>query len=996
MQLMKFIFQSHAKKSVVCLIALAMVLSLCWAVHPQAASAKNDNGTAATTLVLKVGSDGAYAVAKTFSGSDLAAMAQTQQAYTYIDSMPAVCIDSCQGVKLTDVLAGAGIDLGSVQNLTFYSTDGYITNFTKSSLLDTTRYYYPNLPAHWSNGAPTPGAAAGAVAVVPIMAEEDYWLRFATAPNFDAMTGANAFRLDFGQADTSTSDAFNSAKWVYEIDVAVDATSVSLASPAAGQSYWPGENVTISGVAHNLAAVAINVIDPGGHVVYAVNNLDASSGNFTTGFTLGNTAASGSYTIIVSGVGLANAYTSTFNVAAAGSSVSLASPAAGQSYWPGENVTISGAAHNLAAVAINVIDPGGHVVYAVNNLDASSGNFTTGFILGNTAVSGNYTIAVSGAGLANPVTVAFKVVNPGDLVGLTSPTAGQAYQPGDAITIAGTASGLTAVSISVTDPGGNAVYTVNNLDASSGSFTTSFTLDSTATAGLYTVTISAPELGIPYQVKIQVGPAIGPNNGLPDQIILSWTGNPETTQTVSWRTGSDTTQDEMEYLPAAGFTGNFAGAQIITATENDLYPGSYHFEATVQGLTPGTGYVYRVGREAAWSQPASFTTASGGSNFSFLYMGDVQEGYQQWGELLNVASKEKPGPKFALLGGDLVDDSTSDQWQQFFAAATPTFSRIPLMPAAGNHDDGTLFWNSFAVPQNGPDGYKEFYSFDYGNCHIAVLDSNFMGAPGSDSYNKVSAWLLSDLNGSSKTWKFIVLHYPPYQVYPDGHVANLQANWAPIFEQCGVDAVFDGHQQVYARTSPMRDGQIQSDGNGIVYIMGNAGTKYLPVGPDYSYLVKELADVSNYEVVNIDGNTFTMTAKDANGQVIDSYTFTKQAGIIKVTGISLDKAVDTIAAGSSDQLTATITPDDAADKSVTWSSSDATVAKVDQTGRVTAVAVGGPVNVTATTVDGSFTATCTVNVVKPLIPPTGTESFPLLSMPPSYFEQWKIGALIRT
>jgi hypothetical protein len=67
-------------------------------------------------------------------------------------------------------------------------------------------------------------------------------------------------------------------------------------------------------------------------------------------------------------------------------------------------------------------------------------------------------------------------------------------------------------------------------------------------------------------------------------------------------------------------------------------------------LNPDTSYVYRVGREGAWSQPATFTTAASSGRFSFLYMGDVQEGYQEWGDLLQVAGREKPGPKGG--GGD--------------------------------------------------------------------------------------------------------------------------------------------------------------------------------------------------------------------------------------------------------------------------------------------------------------------------------------------------------
>lgn len=369
----------------------------------------------------------------------------------------------------------------------------------------------------------------------------------------------------------------------------------------------------------------------------------------------------------------------------------------------------------------------------------------------------------------------------------------------------------------------------------------------------------------------------GPNTGLPDQITLSWTSDPKTTQTIAWRTGGDTGQDQVQYLPAAGFSGGFAGAQAATAAGSGLYSGHSHFEVTLQSLAPGSSYVYRVGREGAWSGPYTFTTAAVTDKFSFLYMGDVQQGYGYWGVELQNAVAANPGLKFGILGGDLVDDSDSSNWQQFFAAARDTYAQLPLMPTVGNHDDNDLFWNTFALPQNGPDGYKEkFYSFDYGNCHIAVLDSNCLSPAGIGDYDLISAWLKNDLNNSDRQWKFLVFHYPPYPAAYDSHAASLQANWVPIFEQCGVDAVFVGHQHVYMRTKPIRDGQVQAAGNGIVYVMGNSSTKYYGAGPNYDYIAKELANVSNYQVISIDGDTMTMTAKNAVGQVIDSFSLTKQ------------------------------------------------------------------------------------------------------------------------
>lgn len=64
--------------------------------------------------------------------------------------------------------------------------------------------------------------------------------------------------------------------------------------------------------------------------------------------------------------------------------------------------------------------------------------------------------------------------------------------------------------------------------------------------------------------------------------------------------------------------------------------------------------------------------------------------------------------------------------------------------------------------------------------------------------------------------------------------------------------------------------------------------------------------------------------------------------------------------GKSDKLTAVVKPDNATDKSITWSSSDENVAKVDQSGNVTAVN-RGTATITSETSNGK-TAACTVTV----------------------------------
>ena len=91
---------------------------------------------------------------------------------------------------------------------------------------------------------------------------------------------------------------------------------------------------------------------------------------------------------------------------------------------------------------------------------------------------------------------------------------------------------------------------------------------------------------------------------------------------------------------------------------------------------------------------------------------------------------------------------------------------------------------------------------------------------------------------------------------------------------------------------------------------------------------------------------------------------------IKVTGVKLNKNETTILVGGSETLTASVLPDDATNRNVNWTSSDASVATVDDNGKVTGVKVG-EATITVTTQDGGKTATCRVTVSDREIKVTG-------------------------
>ena len=118
--------------------------------------------------------------------------------------------------------------------------------------------------------------------------------------------------------------------------------------------------------------------------------------------------------------------------------------------------------------------------------------------------------------------------------------------------------------------------------------------------------------------------------------------------------------------------------------------------------------------------------------------------------------------------------------------------------------------------------------------------------------------------------------------------------------------------------------------------------------------------------------TYKFIATDKAGNVTEkTATFYDGTYVVPVTGVSLDESSITLDVGGNQTLTATVTPEDATNKKVRWSSDNEAVATVSEDGVVTAVA-GGTAVITATTHDGLFTATCTVTVNAPDAPPTIT------------------------
>jgi len=147
----------------------------------------------------------------------------------------------------------------------------------------------------------------------------------------------------------------------------------------------------------------------------------------------------------------------------------------------------------------------------------------------------------------------------------------------------------------------------------------------------------------------------------------------------------------------------------------------------------------------------------------------------------------------------------------------------------------------------------------------------------------------------------------------------------------------------------------------------------------WSSLDETIATVDQTGVVTGVGDgtvRIAATAQDGSGMVGSAVIVVTPVPVVPVDSVTVAPDAAALTVGSTTTLTATVEPTDATNLAVTWSSSDATVASVDQAGVVTAVGPGNA-TVTATAQDGSGkSGTSTVSVTAPVVPVTSVTVAP--------------------
>jgi hypothetical protein len=386
----------------------------------------------------------------------------------------------------------------------------------------------------------------------------------------------------------------------------------------------------------------------------------------------------------------------------------------------------------------------------------------------------------------------------------------------------------------------------------------------------------------------------------PDHIALSWTDDPTTTQTITWRTITTDKTCKVQYrikgVPSWNTSSDLT-PKILTSGTGDttVTTGTESiYSTTLKGLTPGTTYEYQIiGTDAdnadKISSISTFKTESRkNTNTKFIVFGDSQSGnpsnpeYTPWNNTVTKAYQQNPDTNFFVNVGDLVEIGQNYQhWNNWFSAANGVINNIPEMPVQGNHEtyqDNNFtssspkdFTSQFSVPQNGPSGHiGQTYSYNYGNIHFVVLDSQEdEEAPANDTFlQEQESWLEKDLTKNNQKWTIVMFHKTPYYNKATRNNPAVKDILTPIIEKHHVDIVFNGHDHGISRTYPINGDNYYTDySKGTVYyVTGRSGNKY------YTDLNKKVWDANfidcqdspSYEVVSVVDGKLTIDAYKYN------------------------------------------------------------------------------------------------------------------------------------
>lgn len=310
--------------------------------------------------------------------------------------------------------------------------------------------------------------------------------------------------------------------------------------------------------------------------------------------------------------------------------------------------------------------------------------------------------------------------------------------------------------------------------------------------------------------------------------------------------------------------------------------GYYRYSAKIDDLKAGKKYKYSIGDGKDMSQELVYVHDVGAKEYSFLFMGDVQDAegsvsYGGWADVLKTAFEADENLAFGLFSGNLVspveevvsaaDEPLSldqvqkrqyEEWMILFEQGEKVFANKPMMTAMGEAEaqsQGAIYKSMMTLPMNGKE--KEgYYYFDYGDVFIINLNTSMYtdlyvdAVESEEAYQELvteqTEWLERMLRTNDRPWVILNMHHPMYtdEVDEDSKALadKLQAEWEAMLVEYDVDLILSGGS----------DAIVTSTSSGILNISSN------------------YADGANYVKVQVSATGLMVSIYDENHQLVDS------------------------------------------------------------------------------------------------------------------------------
>lgn len=436
-------------------------------------------------------------------------------------------------------------------------------------------------------------------------------------------------------------------------------------------------------------------------------------------------------------------------------------------------------------------------------------------------------------------------------------------------------------------------------------------------AGMFVCALAISLPSSTFAAQVTRGPYL--QTGTPTSVVVRWRTDVNTSSRVRYGTNS---------------------SALNTIVHNSAQTREHVVSLT--GLSPNTRYYYSVGNSNVLASGPDyfFVTAPAQAKPTRLWvLGDagtrnfnqraVRDAYYSF-------TDERHTDLWLMLGDNAYSTGRDTEYQAAVFDMYPHMLRKSVLwPALGNHDTAfdtdppsdLPYFQIFTLPTGAeaggvPSGTEKYYSFDYGNIHLIVLDS--MSSDRSTN-SPMCNWLRADLMETTKEWIFAYWHHPPYtkgshDSDTEHELIEMRENILPILESFGVDLVMTGHSHCYERSFLLhghygfsdslfpemiidsgsgREGQSgpyrKGDGSpGSVYVVAGSSGQISGGTLDHPAMFISLNQLGSL-VLDVDGPRLDASFVRSTGAVADTFTMLKgrTATELRIVSFTVDGGIMT-------------------------------------------------------------------------------------------------------